>query len=194
MLERARLLEKLSPKEEVSRTLNNFENGSDDLHKIIFAGDVTPHQMYKQLFNTFPKVLLFPQRFYSHPEQNLSQPEINFRVDSFLKEMLENRLSSMMHLRVKMEEIANAQRQEEQQYVQAIKDILKHHLSERDTQNEREKLLTHQLEELEQKYRKEYQDKIKTQQLFASFRDSGNSIIQKMKQALEEVSRSKNSH
>lgn len=93
----------------------------------------------------------------------MSQSEINDRVDLFLKELFETRLSSMMQLRVKMEEIANAQRQEEQQYVQAIKDVLHRNIMERDIQKEREDTLSQQLSDLEKKCRTEYQEKLKAQ-------------------------------
>jgi len=92
-----------------------------------------------------------------------------------------------MQLRVKMEELANAQRQEEQQYVRAIKDVLERNILERDIEKERQSQLTLQLEELEKRCRTEYQEKMKTLAMLTSFKESGNTIMMKLKDAMEAV-------
>lgn len=110
--------------------------------------------------------------------------ELNSRIEQFLTDMFDNRLSSMMHLRIKMEEIANAHKQEESQYVDTIKDILKQSIAERDKQTERESTLMHKLSEFETKYRSEVQEKMKAKQLFTSFKEEGSTIMQRMKHSL----------
>lgn len=109
------------------------------------------------------------------------------RVDQYLKEAFENRLASMMSLRAQMEDLTNAQKQEETQYVNTIKEILKRSTFENEKRKDVENQLKERLSEMESKLREEYNSRQKTFDEFQSFKEKGTSIIYRLRDSLKKI-------
>ncbi|KAF0973439.1 hypothetical protein FDP41_008143 [Naegleria fowleri] len=115
------------------------------------------------------------------------QQELRERVDQYLKDAFENRLASMMNLRMQMEELANAHKQEEDLYVQTIRDILKRNTFENEKRREIEISLKDKIAEMENRLRSEFFEKQKAFEEFQNFKEKGTSIIYRLRDSLKKI-------
>ncbi|EFC37242.1 predicted protein [Naegleria gruberi] len=115
------------------------------------------------------------------------QKDLRERVDQYLKEAFENRLASMMNLRVQMEELASAHKQEEDNYVHTIREILRRSTFENERRREVESSLKGKLNEVEGKLKTEFIEKQKTYEEFQNFKEKGTSIIYRLRDSLKKI-------
>ncbi|KAG2379105.1 hypothetical protein C9374_007743 [Naegleria lovaniensis] len=152
------------------------------------AEKTTPTKLHKRSDNE--------HQIYTSPESEISpssrtlyneQQELRERVDQYLKDAFENRLASMMNLRMQMEELANAHKQEEDLYVQTIRDILKRNTFENEKRREIEINLKDKISDMENRLRSEFFEKQKTFEEFQTFKEKGTSIIYRLRDSLKKI-------
>ncbi|KAL9641673.1 hypothetical protein ABK040_016904 [Willaertia magna] len=175
-----------SSKSKVSPLRQHYHSNNSLGMSKSYITDYNDDSMYEELyFSPSPSIELEvspnSQKFLSE------QKDLKERVDEYLKEAFENRLASMMQLRLQMEELTKAQKQEEGLYVQTIKEILKRSNHEQEKRKETEHYLSIKLREMEGKLRQEYEEKSKTVNEFQSFKEKGTSIIMKLRDSLKKL-------
>ncbi len=133
-----------------------------------------------------------PQRNDTANEQMLSNTSYldmetineNNNYEEYLRQLFENRITSLMQIRARTQEVVEFQKQEEIIFIEVLKELLKHNTVTRNDSGSRSKI-----EELEQKLKHEYQEKKNAQKMFATFREEGGTIINRLRQSLTQVTK-----
>eukprot|EP00818_Percolomonas_sp_WS_P005051 CAMPEP_0117438786 /NCGR_PEP_ID=MMETSP0759-20121206/2234_1 /TAXON_ID=63605 /ORGANISM="Percolomonas cosmopolitus, Strain WS" /LENGTH=703 /DNA_ID=CAMNT_0005230491 /DNA_START=4 /DNA_END=2115 /DNA_ORIENTATION=+ len=114
-------------------------------------------------------------------------PSYENYVDSQMRSLFEERLGSMMRLRVDMKDICEKQKREESSFVDTVKSMIKQMVEQKQNHNQILEEYHKRLEVSQMELEQEREEKLKAQEMFENFKSEGTNIIQRFRSSLGQI-------